>query len=249
MKPFTAVMETSPDPQQYERFFRDPVVAEGVLQPPMSGTACTNIRTALRLLGYPVDYSERYDDALVKIVRRFQDDNKHPSGDGFVGPGTRRLLARRLLKTCGLGAFKRLPDSEKTATGPLVFISAKSADYESARQVYQFLISKGTRAFFSQESLPTLAISDYRKQIDQALDQAKHLILVASSLEHVLSPWVEAEWGLFLNEKRSGRKTGNLVTLAVGDLRAADLPASLRYYSVIPFRADTLEQVLQYVRW
>ena len=46
--------------------------------------------------------------------------------------------------------------------------------------------------------------SDYRKEIDRALDASKHMIVVTSKKEHVESSWVEAEWGLFINEKRSG---------------------------------------------
>lgn len=42
-----------------------------------------------------------------------------------------------------------------------VFISAKSADYEYARQVYTFLTERGVRAFFSQASLPELGNRDY----------------------------------------------------------------------------------------
>jgi len=52
--------------------------------------------------------------------------------------------------------------------------------------------------------------SDYRREIDRALEQAKHLIVVTSRKEYVESKWVEAEWGSFINEKRSGRKDGIL---------------------------------------
>jgi hypothetical protein len=73
------------------------------------------------------------------------------------------------------------------------------------------------------------------------------MVVVASSAQHVKSPWVEAEWGLFINEKRSGRKAGNVITLAVGSLQPADLPSSLRYYEVIPFGPESFERVLRYV--
>jgi hypothetical protein len=127
-----------------------------------------------------------------------------------------------------------------------VFISARSVDYDHAQAVYDFLIGHHVAAFFSRESLPELGISDYRKQIDQALDETRHMIVVTSSVENVNSSWVEAEWGFFISEKRSGRKGGNLVTLVVGGLPPAALPPSLRYYEVIPF-AD-FERVLGYVK-
>lgn len=130
-----------------------------------------------------------------------------------------------------------------------VFISAKSADYGHARKVYHFLRDRGIAAFMSEESLPQLGNSDYREAIDEALDQAQHMIVVTSSAANARAPWVKAEWGLFVNEKRSGRKTGNLVTFVIGDMSPGDLPASLRYYEVISLHDDgSLEKVLPYVR-
>jgi WD40 repeat protein len=116
-----------------------------------------------------------------------------------------------------------------------VFISAKSDDYEQAQLLFRHLAEAGFQTFFSRESLPQVGSADYRREIDRALDEADHLIVVTSRRENALSPWVEAEWGFFINEKRSGRKRGNLITMAVGGLKPADLPPSLRYYEVIPF--------------
>ena len=138
------------------------------------------------------------------------------------------------------------PSPDTAAFGRLVFISARSLDYDHANAVYRFLIANDVAAFFSRESLPALGISDYRKQIDHALERADHMVVVTSSAEHACSPWVEAEWGFFINEKRSGRKSGNLLTLVVGGLKPADLPPSLRYYEIIPF--EEFEKVLDYVR-
>ena len=90
-----------------------------------------------------------------------------------------------------------------------VFISARHSDYEYATQIYRFLGSRGLAVFFSEESLPQLGSSDYRREIDRALDEAQYMIVVTSSTENVQSSWVEAEWGFFINEKRSGRKSGN----------------------------------------
>jgi hypothetical protein len=133
-------------------------------------------------------------------------------------------------------------------SGAAVFISARSTDYEHAQQVYEFLTSRGIETFFSRETLPQLASSDYRREIDQALDQARHLVVVTSSAANVQAPWVEAEWGFFINEKRSGRKAGNLVTVVVGALPPDRLPPSLRYYEALPLNPQGLETLLRYVR-
>jgi hypothetical protein len=73
------------------------------------------------------------------------------------------------------------------------------------------------------------------------------MVVVTSSPENVRSSWVTAEWGLFVNEKRSARKTGNLITVIIGDMRIADLPPTLRYYEVIPDGPGAFEKVLNYV--
>jgi ferritin len=62
-----------------------------------------------------------------------------------------------------------------------VFISAKSADFEHARRVFHFLKSRGIAVFMSAESLPDLGNTDYRKEIDRALDQTEHMVVVTSS--------------------------------------------------------------------
>jgi len=118
-----------------------------------------------------------------------------------------------------------------------VFLSHKSQDYPYAKAICDLLTSRALVVFLSEVSLPALGSADYMKAIDEALDRSRHMVLVASCLEYVESSWVEAEWRVFLNEKRSGRKVGNFVTVVVGDLTPQQLPISLRYYEVIPYDA------------
>ena len=99
----------------------------------------------------------------------------------------------------------------------------------------------------SCESLTKLGISDFREAIDEAIDEAKHMIVVTSNANNVRASWVKAEWGLFLNEKRSNRKTGNLVTVIVGTMGIAELPASLRYFEVITADPEAFEKLYHYV--
>jgi hypothetical protein len=130
----------------------------------------------------------------------------------------------------------------------LIFISAKSEDFGYAEQVYNFLNEHGYNVFFSKQTLPDMGNCDYRREIDGALNNAKHMIVVTSKQEYVEASWVEAEWGLFINEKRSGRKLGNIITLIIGTMRIDDLPSSLRYYEVIPFDPKTFEKILKYLK-
>jgi outer membrane protein assembly factor BamB len=143
---------------------------------------------------------------------------------------------------------KSNPETKSQNNRDLIFISSKSEDFEYAQQLYAFLKDRGYNVFFSQQTLPDRGSSDYRKEIDRALDVSKHMIVVTSKKEYVEASWVEAEWGLFINEKRSGRKLGNIITLIIGAMRIEDLPGSLRYYEVMPFDPKTFEKILKYLK-
>ena len=145
------------------------------------------------------------------------------------------------------GALREQLKAVRISLDPPVFISAKSSDYQYAAQVNDFLRSSGIPTFFSQETLPRLGNSDYRKEIDRALDRAEHMIVVGSSSENVLSDWVEYEWGFFVSEKLSRRKAGNIITVTVGSLKLDDLPPALRRYEVVPFDPKNLHMLLGYV--
>jgi len=128
-----------------------------------------------------------------------------------------------------------------------VFISKKSEDYFYAKQVYDYISDKGYKTFLSEESLQATGNAEYMKAIDKALEQAEHLIVVGSKPEHFLSGWVEAEWRVFINEKRSGHKKGNIVTMITNGMQPSQLPMSLRYYEVIPFDDHGMDRLLNYL--
>lgn len=129
-----------------------------------------------------------------------------------------------------------------------IFLSHKSQDYQLAKILYDYLIGNGFTVFLSEICLPKVGSAEYMKQIDAALDTSDHMILIGSSVNNLLSSWVEAEWRVFINEKRSGRKTGNFLTVVSNNIEPADLPISIRYYEVMPFEKDNLQRVLQYFK-
>ena len=128
-----------------------------------------------------------------------------------------------------------------------IFISFKSEDEKYAQQVFAFLTGRGLRVFFSRQSLPRLGSDAYHAQIDRAIDQARHMVVVTSSRGNVTSQWVEYEWRLFLGERLAGRKAGNLVTAIVGDMTIDDLPISLRNREVIRCDGEGLERLAAYM--
>lgn len=109
-----------------------------------------------------------------------------------------------------------------------VFISCKSEDYPFARKVYQYLREHNYNVFLADTELRKKGNAEYGEIIDEALDSATHMVIVATKPEYIMSAYVKSEWRTFIEEKRSGRKMGNIVTLI--EFTISDLPISLRHF-------------------
>lgn len=128
-----------------------------------------------------------------------------------------------------------------------VFLSFSGEDELRVRDVFEFLTSKGLRVFFSRESIPQMAQADYMKAINEALDKARNMVVVSSSAQGFAKPWVEREWTMFLNEKLSGRKSGNVVVVQIGNVPVGALPIALRSQQVISLSEGGLAELLQFI--
>lgn len=124
-----------------------------------------------------------------------------------------------------------------------VFISCKSEDYSEAEPIYHWLEERGYRTFFSPISLriPTIKGDSgvFGEEIDDALESADNMIVFTSNAEYVKTGYVNDEWRTFVEEQRSGRKSGSLVTILDG-IDVADLPIRLR--SVQSFTPSNYKQ-------
>lgn len=80
-----------------------------------------------------------------------------------------------------------------------VFISYKSEDQKLAELVYEFLVSKGKKVFFSCVSLPQLGKSEYQEAIMDALHHSQHFVLVSSNIQYINSNWIMYECKMFVN--------------------------------------------------
>ncbi|MBR2027120.1 MAG: TIR domain-containing protein [Alistipes sp.] len=125
-----------------------------------------------------------------------------------------------------------------------VFISCKSEDYALAREIHDFLTSKNYSVFLADADLRKEGRARYGKVIDEALESAIHLVLFASKPSYVVSTYVEEEWRIFLEEQRSGRKSGNLLTVRKG-FDKAELPISLR--STQSFTFEEYESIIDFL--
>ena len=119
-----------------------------------------------------------------------------------------------------------------------VFISCKSEDYPFAKKVYKYLKELNCNVFLADEELRKKGIAEYGKIIDEALDSATHMIIIASKPEYIESSYVQSEWRSFIEEKRTGRKTGNIITIIDG-FQINLLPISLRQFESFDFNSYT----------
>ena len=122
-----------------------------------------------------------------------------------------------------------------------VFISCKSEDYNIGRQVYEFLTNYrglSISVFMADKELRKRGNTDYGRVIDEALDSSTHLIIVSSNADYLkeeTSSYVYEEWHTFVEEIRSGRKKGNIMTIFTNDVDLKDVPIALRNRQSFPF--------------
>jgi len=110
------------------------------------------------------------------------------------------------------------------------FISYDSKDFSYAISIYDALLDRGLNPFLAGASLPGSGTTDFQLAIEKALDKAKSMIVVATDPAYLEGGWVRAEWTTFLNEKRAGRKIGNLVIVTPKRVAVSDLPVMLRMF-------------------
>ncbi|MBR2961676.1 MAG: TIR domain-containing protein [Alistipes sp.] len=115
-----------------------------------------------------------------------------------------------------------------------VFISCKSEDYPEAIAIHEYLEEQGLRVFMADVELRKKGRDVYGEIIDSALESVDHMIVFTSNAAYVNSTYVKSEWRTFVEEKRSGRKTGNIVTILKG-VQIDDLPIALRSVQFFPY--------------
>ncbi len=116
-----------------------------------------------------------------------------------------------------------------------VFISYKHFEDEEieseafgiAKELYEELSARNISAFFSDRTIYGMAVSDYKKAIDSALDSANVLVVVATDESHLQSGWVEYEYETFYEDILSHRKSNALICSYIKNIKQDQLPRSL----------------------
>ena len=126
-----------------------------------------------------------------------------------------------------------------------IFISCKSEDYSDAKQIYEFLSNENYSVFLADRELRKLGSGEFGEAIDAALESAQHLIVFTSNPKYLETGYVKSEWRTFIEEKRSGRKSGNLLTI-LKNVHTNDLPIALRHFQSFDYK-DYQLSILNYV--
>ena len=106
---------------------------------------------------------------------------------------------------------------------------AQTADVAVANDLYDTLTAGGFRVFFSNRTVFKGGSSDFAKEIDNALDSCRLLIVVASKLSYINSRWVEYEWKTFHSDILSNVKTDAQIITYTDGVDTVQLPRILRY--------------------
>ncbi|MBR3241918.1 MAG: TIR domain-containing protein [Parasporobacterium sp.] len=82
----------------------------------------------------------------------------------------------------------------------------RTLDSVIAQDIYDALIEKGYRVFFSRVTLEDKLGQEYEPYIFAALNSAKIMLVVGTDYEHYNAVWVKNEWSRFLKLIASGEK-------------------------------------------
>ena len=134
----------------------------------------------------------------------------------------------------------RLEWLEKASKEPPydVFISYKDSDREhgidrtrdsqSAQDLYQVLLERNYRVFFSRITLQSKVAEQYEPYIYNAIKTAKVMIVYGEKLEYFSAPWIKNEWKRFMARQEKGEKHKNALVVAYKNINPGDLPVVLR---------------------
>jgi hypothetical protein len=187
----------------------------------------------------------------VEFLRPFQElaiDYLSPQGFGIhrYNPAENTYmfdedLNEEIEESLKMPTFVSTNDVEKTT-----FISSSSKDYGVAKAVYSRLHRCRVPAFCAPVSLLAGGSTEFSTAIDRAIESSYSLIVIASDKECFNSPWFDQEWRTWVNERRSGRKSGNILVLTGDSLQVGDLPVALRFFETRRFAEFDDETVRSY---
>ena len=125
-------------------------------------------------------------------------------------------------------------------------MSMNSIDYGVGERIYSLFERQKRKCFFAPISLQDGGNTEFGAEIDLALDKSTSMIVVASTPEVFDKPYFDQEWRTWVNEKRSGRKIGNLMTAIGNAMTVAQLPLALRMFETAQIEQLGKSEILAY---
>ena len=124
----------------------------------------------------------------------------------------------------------------------------RTTDSQLAEALYARLKDAGVNVFFSNVTLFEFGEAAYKDAIEHALIEARVMIVIGSSLEHLTSTWVKYEWSSFHEEILSGDKpNGIIVPYLSQNIARADRPMALRNFESFAPETTPPDEVAAFV--
>lgn len=125
-----------------------------------------------------------------------------------------------------------------------IFISCKSQDYAQAHKLYNYLKENGFNPFLANVTIKEVGVDQYTALIGEVLNVCESMIVFATDVNYLLTPYVYAEWNLFVNDINTGRKpTAKIINILSSDINTHNLPSWLRdkqCFTIESYKLDLL---------
>ena len=110
-----------------------------------------------------------------------------------------------------------------------VFISCKSQDYGLAHELYDFLLNNGFNPFLADSSIKEVGIDQYTALIGEVINVCQNMVVFATDIRYLETPYVAAEWYTFINDINTGHKPhAKIVSVLSPEINPHQLPNWLR---------------------
>lgn len=110
-----------------------------------------------------------------------------------------------------------------------IFISCKSQDYAKAHELFDYLKRNGYNPFLADASIKEVGVDQYTALIGEVINVCQSMIVFATDVDYLQTPYVYAEWNSFINDINTGRKpNAKIINIISSDINEHRLPLWLR---------------------
>jgi peptidoglycan hydrolase-like protein with peptidoglycan-binding domain len=224
---------------ELERYFHEPGLPK-TLKPGMSGTAFCNIRTALSSLGLRREWgnADVYDEEMQSVVRKFQTDSNHPNVDGYVGPGTRRLLVKKFLDI-DFDFTRLLPTFEYD-----VALSFAGEDRNFADDLAEILRRNDVRVFYDSYEQANLWGKPLIEHLEDVYSRRARFCVMFASKAYAEKAWPTHERRAAQERALNNVAEDYILPVRLDDTKIPGLPSTVCYIDIEKTGIDGIGRLL-----